>query len=58
VVAQDGETGPSWMAEGSADWNQRTRNQIGCGKPGHHERIRPDGRALYRECPDCRTHTA
>jgi len=30
---------------------------IGCGKPGHRERIRQDGRTFYRECPDCGTRT-
>jgi hypothetical protein len=37
------------------DCNQHTPIQIGCGKPGHRERIRQEGRTFYRECPDCRT---
>jgi hypothetical protein len=37
--------------------NQHTPIEIGCGKPGHRERIRQDGRTFYRECPDCHTRT-
>jgi hypothetical protein len=37
--------------------NKNTPIQIGCGKEGHRERIRQDGRTFYRECPDCRTRT-
>lgn len=35
--------------------NQHSPLEIACGKPGHRERIRPDGRTLYRACPACRT---
>jgi hypothetical protein len=34
---------------------QHTLTEIGCGKAGHRERIRPDGRTFYRACPACRT---
>jgi hypothetical protein len=37
--------------------NLHTPIRIGCGKPGHRERIRQDGRTFYRECPACRTRT-
>ena len=37
--------------------NQHTPIELGCGKPGHRERIRQDGRTFYRECPACRTRT-
>jgi hypothetical protein len=38
--------------------NQHTPIQFSCGKAGHRERIRQDGRTFYyRECPDCRTRT-
>lgn len=29
--------------------------RISCGKDGHKEKIRKDGRTFYRECPDCKT---
>lgn len=29
--------------------------KIGCGQPGHKERIRKAGRNFYRECADCQT---
>jgi hypothetical protein len=28
---------------------------LGCGQPGHKERIRKDGRNFYRECANCQT---
>jgi hypothetical protein len=37
--------------------NENTPIHIGCGKAGHRERIRQDGRTFYRECPDCRTRS-
>ena len=37
--------------------NKNTPIQIGCGKPGHRERIRQDERTFYRECADCRTRS-
>jgi hypothetical protein len=37
--------------------NQHTPIQFSCGKAGHRERIRQDGRTFYRECPDCRIRT-
>ncbi len=36
---------------------KNTPIQIGCGKAGHRERIRQDGRTFYRECADCRTRS-
>lgn len=36
---------------------EHTPIAIGCGMPGHHARIRQDGRTFYRECPECRTRT-
>jgi hypothetical protein len=37
--------------------NQHTPIHIGCGKAGHRERIRQDGRTFYRECAQCGTRT-
>jgi hypothetical protein len=37
--------------------NENTPIHIGCGKAGHRERIRQDGRTFYRECADCRTRS-
>jgi hypothetical protein len=37
--------------------SKHTPIQIGCGKVGHRERIRQDGRTFYRECADCRTRS-
>jgi hypothetical protein len=37
--------------------NQHTPVAIGCGKPGHKEQIRQDGRTFYRECAGCRTRS-
>ena len=37
--------------------NKHTPIQIGCGKTGHQERLRQDGRTFYRECADCRTRS-
>jgi RNA-binding protein YhbY len=38
-----------------ADCDGNTPIRIGCGKDGHKERIRKDGRHFYRECADCNT---
>ncbi len=40
-----------------ADCGGNTPIAVGCGKEGHRERIRKDGRTFYRECPACRTRS-
>lgn len=38
-----------------ADCQGNTPAKVQCGKEGHKERLRKDGRTFYRECADCGT---
>ncbi len=40
-----------------ADCGGNTPIPVGCGKDGHRERIRKDGRTFYRECAACGTRS-
>jgi hypothetical protein len=46
------------LASGCPVRPKRAQGPIGFRMPAHRKRVRQDGPAVYRQCPDCRTRTA